>query len=38
MLPLPDLTTIRYTQVVWTALLALIIFRDRITLPTIIAS
>jgi drug/metabolite transporter (DMT)-like permease len=38
LLPLPDLTTIRYTQVVWTALLALIIFRERITCPTIIAS
>ncbi len=37
-LPLPDLTTIRYTQVVWTAVIALIIFRERITLPTIIAS
>jgi drug/metabolite transporter (DMT)-like permease len=37
LLPLPDLTTIRYTQVVWTALLALIIFRERITLPTILA-
>ncbi|CAF2388882.1 unnamed protein product [Rotaria sp. Silwood2] len=36
-LPLPDLTTIRYTQVVWTALLALFIFHERITLPTIIA-
>jgi len=38
LLPLPDLTTLRYTQVVWTALLALIIFRERITLATIIAS
>jgi drug/metabolite transporter (DMT)-like permease len=38
LLPLPDLTTLRYTQVVWTAVLALIIFRERITLPTIIAS
>ena len=37
LLPLPDLTTLRYTQVVWTALLAMIIFRERITLPTIIA-
>lgn len=37
-LPLPDLTTIRYTQVVWTALLALVIFRERITYSTIIAS
>jgi len=38
LLPLPDLTTIRHTQVVWTALLVLIIFRERITLPTIVAS
>jgi drug/metabolite transporter (DMT)-like permease len=38
LLPLPDLTTIRYTQVVWTALLALIIFRERISIPTIMAS
>ena len=37
-LPLPDVTTLRYTQVVWTALLVLIIFRERITLPIIIAS
>ena len=37
LLPLPDLTTLRYTQVVWTALLAMIIFRERITLPTIFA-
>ncbi|CAF3389245.1 unnamed protein product [Rotaria sp. Silwood1] len=36
-LPLPDLTTIRYTQVVWTALLAKFIFHERINLPTIIA-
>ncbi|CAM4941874.1 unnamed protein product [Rotaria socialis] len=37
-LPLPDLMTLRYTQVVWTALLALIIFRERITFPIVIAS
>jgi drug/metabolite transporter (DMT)-like permease len=37
-LPLSDLTTVRYTQVVWTAVLVLIIFRERINLPTIIAS
>ncbi len=36
-LPLPDLTTFRYTQVVWTAILAMIIFRERISIPTIIA-
>ena len=38
LLPLPDLTTLKYTQVIWTALLALLVFRERITLPTIIAS
>ena len=38
LLPLPDLITIRYTQVVWTAILSLIIFRERVTLPTIVAS
>lgn len=37
-LPLPDLMTLRYTQVVWTALLASIIFRERVQLPIIIAS
>ncbi|CAF1137031.1 unnamed protein product [Rotaria sordida] len=36
-LPLPDVTTIRYTQVVWTAVLAVFIFHERINLPTIIA-
>lgn len=38
LLPLPDVTTLRYTQVVWTALLVLIIFRERINLPIILAS
>ncbi|UJR35751.1 hypothetical protein I4U23_028500 [Adineta vaga] len=38
LLPLPDLITIRYTQVVWTAILSSIIFRERLTLPTIVAS
>ena len=38
LLPLPDLTTFRYTQIIWTAILALIIFRERITGPTILAS
>ncbi|CAF1402747.1 unnamed protein product [Adineta steineri] len=38
LLPLPELSTLRYTQVIWTALLVLIIFRERITLPIIIAS
>lgn len=36
-LPLPDLTTIRYTQVVWTAILALILLHERINVPTILA-
>ncbi|CAF2758644.1 unnamed protein product [Rotaria sp. Silwood2] len=36
-IPLPDLTTCRYTQVVWTAILAMIIFRERISIPTILA-
>ena len=36
-LPLPDLTTIRYTQVVWTAVIASIVFRERISIPTIVA-
>ena len=38
LLPLPDVTTLRYTQVVWTALLVLVIFRERINLPIILAS
>jgi len=38
LLSLPDLTTLRYTQVIWTAILALMIFRERITRPTILAS
>lgn len=37
LLPLPDLTTLRYTQVIWTALIAMMIYRERINLPTIIA-
>ena len=37
LLPLPDLTTVRYTQVVWTALLAWIVFRERISWTTIVA-
>jgi drug/metabolite transporter (DMT)-like permease len=36
-IPLPDLTTFRYTQVIWTAILAMIIFRERISIPTIMA-
>ncbi|UJR10352.1 hypothetical protein I4U23_014558 [Adineta vaga] len=36
-IPLPDLTTFRYTQVIWTTLLAMMIFRERISIPTIFA-
>ena len=36
-LPLPDLTTIRYTQVVWTAILAWILLHERINLATMLA-
>lgn len=36
-IPLPDLTTCRYTQVVWTAILAMIVFHDRISISTILA-
>jgi drug/metabolite transporter (DMT)-like permease len=36
-IPLPDLTTVRYTQVIWTAILAMIIFHERISIPTILA-
>lgn len=36
-IPLPDLTTVRYTQVVWTAILAMIIFRERISIATVAA-
>ncbi|CAF3667887.1 unnamed protein product [Rotaria sp. Silwood1] len=37
MLSLSDLTTIRYTQVIWTAVFVFIIYRDRITLSIILA-
>jgi drug/metabolite transporter (DMT)-like permease len=36
-IPLPDLTTFRYTQVMWTALLAMIIFHERISIPMVVA-
>ena len=36
-IPLPDLTTFRYTQVIWTAILAMIIFREYISIPTVLA-
>ena len=36
-IPLPDLTTCRYTQVAWTAIIAMIILRERISLVTVLA-
>ncbi|CAF1383902.1 unnamed protein product [Adineta steineri] len=36
-IPLPDLTTCRYTQVIWTAILAMIIFHERISISTLVA-
>lgn len=36
-LPLPDLTTIRYTQVVWTVFIAAFIYREKPSIPTILA-
>jgi drug/metabolite transporter (DMT)-like permease len=36
-IPLPDLTTVRYTQVIWTAILVMMIFHERISIPTILA-
>ena len=36
-IPLPDLTTVRYTQVIWTAIIAMLVFRERISLLTVIA-
>lgn len=36
-IPLPDLTTIRYTQVIWIAIIAAIIYRERPTIPTVFA-
>ena len=38
LLPMADLTTIGYTQVIWTAVLSMFIFRERIRLPMIFAS
>ena len=37
LLPLPEFVTIRHTQVVWTALIVFILFRERLTLPIILA-
>ncbi|UJR35752.1 hypothetical protein I4U23_028501 [Adineta vaga] len=36
-IPLPDLTTCRYTQVIWTAILTMIIFHERISIATSLA-
>ena len=36
-LPLADLTTIRYTQIIWTAIIAAIIYRERPSIPTVFA-
>lgn len=36
-IPLPDVTTCRYTQVAWTAFIVMIIFRERISLITVLA-
>lgn len=36
-IPLPDLTTFRYTQVIWTAIIAMIVFHESISIPTIFA-
>jgi drug/metabolite transporter (DMT)-like permease len=36
-IPLPDLTTCRYTQVVWTTIIAMIIFRERVSIVSILA-
>ena len=36
-IPLPDLTTVRYTQVIWTAIFVVFIFHERISVFTVIA-
>jgi drug/metabolite transporter (DMT)-like permease len=36
-LPLPDLITIRYTQVIWTAIIATILYREKPTISIILA-
>ncbi|CAF4478930.1 unnamed protein product, partial [Rotaria sp. Silwood2] len=36
-LPLPDLITIRYTQVIWTAIITAILYREKPSIPMIIA-
>ncbi|CAF0845533.1 unnamed protein product [Rotaria sordida] len=37
-IPLPDLTTFRYTQVIWTTILAMIILHERISIPIVLAT
>lgn len=37
-IPLPDLTTVRYTQVIWTIIFSTIVFRERISCATVIAT
>ena len=36
-IPLADLTTIRYTQIIWTSILTFLIFRTRITIAIVFA-
>ncbi|CAF1137825.1 unnamed protein product [Rotaria magnacalcarata] len=36
-IPLPDLTTFRYTQVIWTTILAMIILHEFISISTVLA-
>jgi len=36
-LPLPDVTTIRYTQVIWIAIITSILYREKPTIPIILA-
>ena len=36
-LPLPDLTTIRYTQVIWTAIITAIMYREKPSIPILFA-
>ncbi len=36
-LPLPDLTTIRFTQVIWTAILTACLYREKPSIPIILA-
>ena len=36
-IPLPDLITVRYTQVIWTAIIAMFVFRERLSALTVLA-